>query len=245
MPRGRCPAPRRDRRRGPARTRRDHRADSARGDRASARGDRAAARGDRAAEPEPPIARRTADRPPSPAPPVESTRRLIGASFDLLNRSSDEMRRASFYIGLVVLGTVGPFALASWALEVVSIHKTNAEMRLDPRPAARRAGSAFLGSIAIAGLLVAAVESRTMATAHPRRPADRSPDRRSAGALARSRMVFWRVDRRLVHRRDPGGDRPAGPGRRLRGHARQADRRLARLVDARGRARRCAASPTC
>ena len=62
-------------------------------------------------------------------PPVESTPRLIGASFELLNRSSEEMRRASFYVGLIILGTVGPFALASWALEVVSIHMTNAQMR--------------------------------------------------------------------------------------------------------------------
>ena len=67
------------------------------------------------------------DVPPVPA--VETTPRLIGASFELLNRSSEEMRRASFYIGLVILGTVGPFALASWALEVVWIHMTNAQMQ--------------------------------------------------------------------------------------------------------------------
>ena len=48
-------------------------------------------------------------------PPVESTRRLIGASFDLLTRTSDDMRRASFYIGVVMLVTLGPFALAAWA----------------------------------------------------------------------------------------------------------------------------------
>jgi len=53
--------------------------------------------------------------PTVPPPPVESTRRLLGASFDLLTRTSDDMRRASFYIGLVVLGTVGPFAVASFA----------------------------------------------------------------------------------------------------------------------------------
>ena len=39
-----------------------------------------------------------------PAPVVETTPHLIGASFELLNRSSDEMRRASFYVGLVILG---------------------------------------------------------------------------------------------------------------------------------------------
>ena len=30
----------------------------------------------------------------TPVPPVETTPRLIGASFELLSRSSDEMRRA-------------------------------------------------------------------------------------------------------------------------------------------------------
>ncbi len=58
-------------------------------------------------------ARRTADIRPTAVghvlvPPVESTRRLVGASFDLLARASEEMRGASFYIGAVILGTVGP-----------------------------------------------------------------------------------------------------------------------------------------
>jgi hypothetical protein len=136
---------------------------------------------------EPPIA----PVPPTEPPPVESTRRLIGASFDLLNRSSDEMRRASFYIGLVLLGTVGPLALANWALEVVALHKTNAEM--DSILAGGAAGwLAFLGSIAIAGVLVAAIESRTMATALlGGRLIGRPLSVR--GSLARSRMSFWRV----------------------------------------------------
>jgi hypothetical protein len=124
-------------------------------------------------------------------PAVETTPRLIGASFELLNRSSEEMRRASFYIGAVILGTVGPFALASWALDVVSIHMTRAEMQATLDGGAE-ALLVFLSSIAVAGLLVAAVESRAMATAllgarlagHPLSV---------RGALARSRMSFWRV----------------------------------------------------
>lgn len=128
---------------------------------------------------------------PPPAPPVETTRRLIGASFDLLNRSTDEMRRASFYIGLVVLGTVGPFALASWALEVVSLHRTNAQLR-STLDAGAEAWLGVLSSIAVAGLLVAIVESRTMASAIlggrlVGRPIS------VKGSLARSRMSFWRV----------------------------------------------------
>ena len=68
------------------------------------------------------VAARPAGPPVDPAP---STRRLIGASFDLLSRSSEEMRRASFYIGAIVLGTAGGYALAFWALEVVSVHSTD------------------------------------------------------------------------------------------------------------------------
>ena len=126
-----------------------------------------------------------------PVPVVETTPRLIGASFELLSRSTEEMRRASFSIGLVILGTVGPFALASWALEVVGIHMTNAQMRATLDDGAE-ALLVILSSIAVAGLLVAVVESRAMATALlGARMAARPLSVR--GALARSRMSFWRV----------------------------------------------------
>ena len=139
------------------------------------------------AEPEPPLSEIIG--PPPPA--VQSTRRLIGASFDLLGSVSDPMRRASFYIGGIVLGTVGPFALASLALEVFSLHRTRREY---DAMLASGAGAAFglLGFVAALGLLVAAVESRTMASAILGGAyADRPIDVRQA--LARSRMVFWRA----------------------------------------------------
>jgi len=124
-------------------------------------------------------------------PAVESTRRLLGASFDLLTRTSDDMRRASFYVGIIVLGTVGPLALASFGLEVAATHKTEREIR------ALMAGGAeswfgLLGLLAGFGLLVAVVESRAMAAAIlAGHLADRPVSVRAA--LARSRMVFWRV----------------------------------------------------
>jgi hypothetical protein len=124
-------------------------------------------------------------------PPVESTPRLIGTSFDLLARSSDEMRRASFYIGVVLLGTVGPFALASWALELIAVDKTTLQLQTI------LAGDAgillgFLGMIAVAGLLVAAVESRAMAASIlGGRSVGRPVTVREA--VARSRMSFWKV----------------------------------------------------
>jgi hypothetical protein len=126
-----------------------------------------------------------------PVPPVESTRRLVGASFDLLTRTSDDMRRASFYIGLVVLGTVGPFAVASFAFGVVSVHRTDREMTQ-----LLRSGFGIwyglLGFLAACGLAVAAVESRTMAAAILGGHLVRQPVT-VRESLARSRMVFWRV----------------------------------------------------
>jgi hypothetical protein len=140
-------------------------------------------------EPEP-----EAPAPPTVAlaiPPVESTRRLLGASFDLLTRTSDEMRRASFYVGLIVLGTVGPFAIASFALEVVSIHLTRRHMEI---LLASGLGGwyGFLGTIAGLGLLVAAVESEAMAASILAGRLSGRPVTTHA-ALERSRMVFWRV----------------------------------------------------
>ena len=126
-----------------------------------------------------------------PAPSVESTRRLVGASFDLVTRASDEMRRASFYIGIIVLGTVGPFALASLGLEVASVHLTSLGLTnlLD---AGFGAWYGLLGSLAGLGLVVAAVESRTMASAILGGHLARRPIT-VREALARSRMVFWRA----------------------------------------------------
>lgn len=126
-----------------------------------------------------------------PSPSVATTRMLLGASFDLLTRASEDMRRASFYVGILVLGTVGPVALAGWATEVISLHQTSAQMEAH----LEGAGDfwyALLGVLAGMGLTVALVESRTMAVAllggHQ---ANRPITLREA--LARSRMVFWRA----------------------------------------------------
>ena len=142
------------------------------------------------------LAPATADLVPAPitgpAPPaVESNRRLIGASFDLLTRTSDDMRRASFYIGAVVLGTIGPLALATFALEVVSIHTTRHDME---RLLAAGAGFWYglLVTLAGIGVLVAGIESQAMATAIlGGRQAGRPITVRAA--LQRSRAVFGRV----------------------------------------------------
>jgi hypothetical protein len=124
-----------------------------------------------------------------PVPSVESTRRLLGASFDLLTRTSDDMRRASFYIGLIVLGTVGPLAIASFGIEVISIHHTRREME---ELVGLGVVEGFLGVLAALGLFVASVESQAMAASILGGQVSLRPVTTRA-ALARSRMVFWRV----------------------------------------------------
>ncbi len=125
------------------------------------------------------------------APTVELTRRLLGASFDLLIRTSEDMRRASFYVGIIVLGTVGPLALVSWWLQVVSHHLT--QRKVDDLVNGGGSGwyIAFVW-LAVVGLIVAAIESRATATAilgghQSLRPVT------VCQALARSRLIFWRV----------------------------------------------------
>ena len=133
------------------------------------------------------------DRPvgASAAPDVVPTRHLIGASFDLLSRSSDELRRASFYVGAIVLGTAGPLALASFAIGVAGAERSPAVID------ALVAGSlgvplALLLLLAVVGLVVASVESRTLAAGIlGARLAGRPIGPRQA--LARSRIVFWRA----------------------------------------------------
>ena len=108
-----------------------------------------------------------------------------------MTRASEDMRSASFYIGLIVLGTVGPLAVASFAFEVVSIHRTSREVSELLR-SGLAAWYGLLGSVAGLGLVVAVVESRTMAAAilgghRVGRPIT------VRQALARSRTVFWRA----------------------------------------------------
>ena len=126
----------------------------------------------------------------TPAIRLATARSLIGASFDLLGQATEEMRRASFYVGAIAVGTVAPLALASWAIEVRTVHLTVQQgIELAEGPAA---GWQFLMlAPAIIGLLVAFVESRILAAAilggrMVGRPLTMDQ------ALARSRMVFWR-----------------------------------------------------
>jgi hypothetical protein len=129
--------------------------------------------------------------PPAPTPdiPLVPTARLLAASFDLLSRSGTDMRRASFYIGLIILGTVGPLALASWGLLVVETSTGFADFE-DGIGTNAEALFFGLGLLAFAGLVVAWVESRSLAvTVLGGRMVERPVSTRRG--LARSRRMFW------------------------------------------------------
>lgn len=126
--------------------------------------------------------------PRPPPPPVVGARQLLGASFELLLGSGEQMRRASFYIGAIVLGTLGPLALAMWGSVVIGI-------RLDPVDPTSFGGPAagwltVLVLVAIPGLAVASIEGSAIAIALlGGRWAGRPITVRQA--LARSRAVYW------------------------------------------------------
>lgn len=129
-------------------------------------------------------------RPPTD-PLLHGSRRLVGASFDLLARSSDELRRASFYIGAVAFGTLAPLAMGAWWIAIQSVHMTEIETEsMLAGPVALWVN--MLVWPAILGLLVITVESRAMAAAIL---AARIVERPLTleQALARARMVFWRT----------------------------------------------------
>ena len=120
-------------------------------------------------------------------PPVIGSRQLIGASFDLLLRSGDQMRRASFYIGLIVLGTAGPLALGLWG----SLLAGDEFAGLVPGASDASTGwIAVLMTLLLAGVVVASVESMAVAIAllggaFAGRPVT------IREAVQRSRMSFW------------------------------------------------------
>jgi hypothetical protein len=137
-------------------------------------------------EPSPPVA----DAAPLPAPPpspfaVLSPRptRVVGRAFDVLTHASADLRRASFYIGLIVLALATPFAILVWRLTLEEIPVV--------LPGVEAAYSVLV-VVALCGVIVATIESRAVAVSLlAARLAGRSPDLRAA--VQRSRTVFWRL----------------------------------------------------
>jgi hypothetical protein len=101
------------------------------------------------------------------------------------------MRPASFYVGLVVLGTVAPLALAAWATIVTDVQRSAFESLVVLGPT-YEAWDRFLVWIAGIGFLVALIDSRLVAVSLlGARLVGRPITVRQA--LARSRAVFWQA----------------------------------------------------
>jgi hypothetical protein len=137
-----------------------------------------------------------AEPPPPPAPspfarlPTRSSR-LVAEAFDVLARSTGDLRRGSFYIGLLVVGTMAPFALLFWRIAVGSeeVPIIDEFGRVQGGLEGPVTASAV---IALIGVLVAVVESRAVAATMLAARFEGSPiDLRHA--VERSRTVFWRI----------------------------------------------------
>jgi hypothetical protein len=111
------------------------------------------------------LASQTVDMPPATSvPPVVGARQLIGSSFELLTRSAYVMRRASFYVGLILLGLAGPLALALWGSLLAGF---------DPERIAAQSSDAaaaglwlvVLGGLFAAGIVVCVIESTAVTIA--------------------------------------------------------------------------------
>lgn len=116
---------------------------------------------------------------------------VVVTAFDLLTKASRDVRSGSFYVGLIVLGMIGPLAILAWGLEIA----TDGGSLRDIIQAMSGAAGVWLvvaGYLALAGLLVAYIESRAIATALlGARLEGRAIELRDA--VQRSRAVFWRV----------------------------------------------------
>jgi hypothetical protein len=125
---------------------------------------------------------------PSP-PPVVGARGLLGASLDLLTHFGAPMRRASFYVGLIALGLIGPLAIALWGSAVLGASLDLAAFE-EEIPPAWIVWFSILAMLASAGFFVSVIESQGVAIAllgarWIGRPIS-VPE-----AIQRSRMAFW------------------------------------------------------
>ena len=127
---------------------------------------------------------------PVPVPPVVSARQLIASSFELLLRLGDPLRRASFYIGIIVLGLIGPFVLATWGLLVANPSLDVFNPVGDPAAPAAAGWMVLLLGLLGAGALIAGIESPGVAIALLGGAQAGHPIGIRA-AVQRTRMCFW------------------------------------------------------
>lgn len=150
------------------------------------------------APPEPPAPRAELPAPRAELPGIFST---LGQSLDLCVNASRDLRRASFYIGLLTLATVGPFAAVLLAVgssqggfDWLADAALGIEPALQPIDPGIPALLFLTVTIAIVGYLVISIEASVMAAAIlAGRRIGRPLSMREA--LRRSRQTFWRVVR--------------------------------------------------
>ncbi len=139
--------------------------------------------------------------PPPPLPRVPGIFWTLGQSLDLCVAASRDLRRASLYVGLLTLATVGPFAAVLIALGSSQggfDWLVDAAIGIEPTmvPIDRSIPGLLMLTITIAivGYLVISIEASVMAAAIlAARRIGRPLTMREA--LRRSRQSFWRVIR--------------------------------------------------
>jgi hypothetical protein len=139
--------------------------------------------------PEPPTEHLAEPRSPFASLSTEP-RSVLGASLDLASRAATDLRSASLYIGLLVLGTAGPFALLLWGSTEVSYFE--AASLSDDQSRNLETWLAVTGFLAVVGLVVASIESRGLAAALLGARLQQRPLSVKDG-VRRSRMSFWRL----------------------------------------------------
>ena len=143
------------------------------------------------ADAEPTPAEQQATEQPSPFATLSTQpRSVLGASLDLVTRASRDLRAASLYIGLVLLGTAGPFALLLWGSAEVGVFERS--FLPDDNSTSLQTWVAITGFLAFLGLIVISIESRGLATALLGARLQNRPIT-VRDAVRRSRMAFWRL----------------------------------------------------
>lgn len=169
-------------------------------------------RAESANDPESPAAPVTDPIEPSiPPPPSPFARlshrpaRVVSTAFDVLTQASGDLRRASFYIGLLVLVLATPFAILAWRLSLEGVLVPVDGMPTDEMPppedlqawAPAAVAWSIATLIAVGAMVVTTLESRAVAASVlAARLAGRPLELRTA--VQRSRTVFWRLAWALV-----------------------------------------------
>lgn len=137
--------------------------------------------------------------PPPPSPFARLSNRpgrLIPEALDLLARSSGDIRRGSFYIGLLVATTVAPFVLLVWRV-AVDFEPMSVAERIDRLNAGVDVAINVSLIVAAIGLFVAFIESRAVAATLLAARLEGQP-LALRDAVVRSRRVFWRIVRATI-----------------------------------------------